>query len=202
LNGIRQSGYTLEIGATATLQQVWENPSTPAALRQTLEKETSLNLRNASTLAGSLVSAEGRSPLATMLLALDARLSLESASGALQMGLAEYWALRPAGIITLVSLPLNAQATYEQVSRTPADFPLVAAALAQWGSGRTRLALGGWGSLPTLVMDGTEPEGLQETARAACSEAQDQWASAAYRMDVAATLAGRCLANLQGGKTE
>jgi CO/xanthine dehydrogenase FAD-binding subunit len=52
-------------------------------------------------------------------------------------------------------------------------------------------------------MDGTEPEGASTTdyvlrsaqtaARNAFHEATDEWASAEYRMDVAATLAKRCL---------
>ena len=39
----------------------------------------------------------------------------------------------------------------------------------------------------------TEAEGLDVAARNAYHEANDEWASAEYRMDVAATLAKRCL---------
>jgi len=42
-------------------------------------------------------------------------------------------------------------------------------------------------------MDGTESEGLEAAARNAYHEAADEYASAEYRMDVAATLAMRCL---------
>jgi CO/xanthine dehydrogenase FAD-binding subunit len=45
-------------------------------------------------------------------------------------------------------------------------------------------------------MDGTEAEGLETAARNACHEASDPFGSAEYRMDVAATLAKRCLAAL------
>jgi CO/xanthine dehydrogenase FAD-binding subunit len=44
-----------------------------------------------------------------------------------------------------------------------------------------------------LAMDGTEAEGLEAAARNAYHEANDEYASAEYRMDVAATLAKRCL---------
>ena len=47
-----------------------------------------------------------------------------------------------------------------------------------------------------LAMDGTEADGIQEAARNAYHEANDEWASAEYRMDVAAVLAGRALAAL------
>jgi CO/xanthine dehydrogenase FAD-binding subunit len=42
-------------------------------------------------------------------------------------------------------------------------------------------------------MDGTGPEGVESAARNAFHEANDNWASAEYRMDVAATLAKRCI---------
>jgi CO/xanthine dehydrogenase FAD-binding subunit len=42
-------------------------------------------------------------------------------------------------------------------------------------------------------MDGTEADDLQTAARNAFHEATDEWASAEYRMDIAATLAKRCL---------
>jgi CO/xanthine dehydrogenase FAD-binding subunit len=41
-------------------------------------------------------------------------------------------------------------------------------------------------------MDGTEAEGFEAAARNTFHEATDEWASAEYRMDVAATLAKRC----------
>jgi CO/xanthine dehydrogenase FAD-binding subunit len=45
-------------------------------------------------------------------------------------------------------------------------------------------------------MDGTETDGLDSAARNAYHEAQDDFASADYRADVAATLAKRCLTGM------
>jgi CO/xanthine dehydrogenase FAD-binding subunit len=42
-------------------------------------------------------------------------------------------------------------------------------------------------------MDGTESDGIETAARNAFHEATDEWASAEYRMSIAATLAKRCL---------
>ncbi len=195
LKRISRNGYTLDIGATTTLQQLLENADCPEALQQAIRQEASLNLRNAATVAGTLVSADGRSPFATALLALDAKLTVASRQSS-GISLAEYWTLRPAGLITLVSIPLNAKFAYEQVARTPKDVPIACAALAQWNSGRTRLTLGGYGANPLLAMDGTEADGLESAARNAFHEAIDQWASAEYRMDAAATLARRCLEHI------
>jgi len=196
LGKIHKRGNSLEIGATATLQQLLESADSPAALQQAIRQAAALNIRNAATVAGALVAADGRSPFATAMLALDAKLTVTTGPSSTVSGLGEYWALRPIGLITLITIPLNAKFAYEQVARSPADVPIVCAALAQWTSGRTRLALGGTGQAPLLAMDGTEADGLEAAAKNAFHEANDPWASAEYRMEVAATLARRCLAAL------
>ncbi len=197
LNTIKKSGSNLEIGATVTLQQLLESEHCPALLKTALKLEAPLNLRNAATVAGTLVSCDGRSTLATVFLALDAKLDIRnSIDDSRTSNIGDFLPLRPRGLITSITLPLNVKLAFDYVSRTPADKPIVCAALAQWNSGRTRLALGGFGKSPMLAMDGTESEGLETAARNAFHEATDEWASAEYRMDVAATLAKRCLENL------
>ena len=202
LNTLQEKGNDLEIGATATLQQLLDSKYSPEALKAALKLEAPLNLRNAATVAGTLVAADGRSTLTSALLALDAKLNFQPDNETIEIG--NFLPLRgsnlPGKLITAITIPLNARLTFESVARTPADKPIVCAALAQWPSGRTRLALGGHGKAPLLAMDGTESEGLdastssaQAAARNAFHEATDEWASAEYRMDVAATLAKRCL---------
>ena len=133
-------------------------------------------------------------------LALDAELTiLRPAEEKIPLG--AYLPLRTRDqrgvLISGLALPLGAQITFDYVARTPADKPIVAVALAQWPSGRTRLAVGGYGKAPTLAMDGTEAEGLESAARNAFHDATDPWGSAEYRMDIAATLSRRCLARLR-----
>jgi len=193
LDTIKQSGNNLDIGSTTTLQQLLESEQCPAALKSALKLEAPLNLRNAATVAGTLVACDGRSTFATTLLALDAKLTINVNRNSQTLHLGDFLALRPRGLITSISIPLNIKLAFDYVSRTPADKPIVCAALAQWNSGRTRLVLGGYGKNPLLAMDGTEAEGAEAAARNAFHEATDEWASAEYRMDVAATLARRCL---------
>jgi probable selenate reductase FAD-binding subunit len=194
LDTLEKKGNTLEIGATVTLQQLLECEHTPDALKAALKLEAPFNIRNTATAAGTLVSADGRSTFASALLALDAKLSLQPDDETIEIG--SFLPLRGEGqhdkLITGITIPLNLRLTFESVARTPADKPIVCAALASWPSGRTRLALGGYGKSPLLAMDGTEPEGLETAARNAFHEATDEWASAEYRMDVAATLTKRC----------
>ncbi|MFZ1042977.1 MAG: FAD binding domain-containing protein [Anaerolineales bacterium] len=194
LNSIKKSGNNLEIGATATLQQLFEDPNCPTGLKPGLKLEAPLNLRNAATVAGAIVACDGRSTFVTALLALDAKLTIIK-SKLETVNLGDFIPLRPRGLITTISIPLQAKIASDYVSRTPADKPIVCVALAQWPSGRTRLAVGGYGKAPMLAMDGTEAEAastIEAAARNAFHEAKDEWASAEYRQDVAATLAKRC----------
>ncbi len=194
LDSLRASGNELQIGATCPLQSLLESEHTPAALKTALKLEAPLNIRNAATVAGTIVAADGRSPFVTMLLAMDVKMNIRySTSDSRISNIGEYLLTRPKGLITEIIVPLNVKSAFQFVSKTPADKPIVGAALAQWNSGRARLALCGYGATPLLAMDGTEANGLEEAAMNAYHEADDEWASADYRMDVAATLAKRCL---------
>ena len=214
LDKIHKAGGKLEIGAAATLSLLLDSPHIPPALAAALRLEAPLNLRNMGTVAGALVACDGRSAFATVMLALDAKMII--APGNEQLALGDYLPLRagvdgirPGGhlgeqsgghhpplqgkLITAVSIFLNVKLTFESVARTPTDRPIVCAALTQWPTGRTRLALGGWGATPLLAMDGNEPGGVEEAARNAFAEAGDEWASAEYRREIAGVLAKRCL---------
>lgn len=199
LDTIKKSGNILEIGATITLQQLHDSEITLNALKVATTREAPLNIRNAATVAGTLVTAGGRSTFTTAMLALDAKLTIVGHRSTTE-SLGEFLPLRPGNLkgilITQISVPLNVKLAFEIVSRTPSDKPIVCAVLAIWPSGRARLALGGYGFSPLLAMDGTEVEGLETAARNTFHEAADEWAGAEYRMDVAAKLAGRCRAEI------
>jgi CO/xanthine dehydrogenase FAD-binding subunit len=197
LDSITRSGNNLEIGATVTLQQLLESVHCPEALKPALKLEAPLNIRNTATVAGTLVACDGRSTFAAVLLALDAKLDIRQSPQDSQVSnIGEFIPLRPRGLITSITIPVNVKLAFNYVSRTPADKPIVCAALAQWNSGRTRLALGGYGKAPMLAMDGTEAEGAETAARNAFHEAADEYGTAEYRVDIAGTLAKRCLDTL------
>jgi CO/xanthine dehydrogenase FAD-binding subunit len=197
LNSLTKSGNSLELGATLTLQALLESEHCPEALKSALKLEAPLNIRNSATIAGTLVACDGRSTFASVLLALDAKIIVSSKQKAEEtLNIGDFLPLREqvrGKLITKVIIPTNVKFAFEYVSRTPSDKPIVCAALSQWNSGRTRLALGGYGKSPMLAMDGTESDGIVTAAQNAFHEAADEWASAEYRMDVASTLAKRCL---------
>jgi CO/xanthine dehydrogenase FAD-binding subunit len=200
LNGVQDRANFMDLGATATLQALLETARLPQALHEAIRHEATHNLRQVATVAGTLVAADGRSPFTTALLALDASLTFlpggsPPAEG--QVSLGDFLALRQdwlrGRLITRAAIPLNARLTYTYVARTPADRPIVCAAAAVWPSGRTRVALGGYGPAPILAMDGPEAAGAEAAARNAYSQAGDAWASAEYRQEVAGVLVRRCL---------
>ena len=219
LDQLRKSGGNLQIGATVALQTLLESSFTPKALKTALALEAPLNLRTLGTVAGTLVTCDGRSPFAVVMLALDARITFAPGNEIKSLG--DYLPIRevtngvssassarpvpsvrslpPAGpgkLLTKVEIPMNVRLAFETVARTPSDKPIVCAAVAQWPSGRTRLALGGWGKAPALALDGNGPDDLEAAARNAFSEAGDEWASKEYRNEIASVLAKRCLATL------
>jgi len=201
LDQIKASGKNLEIGAAATLQALLNYADTPIALGAAIRHEATYNLRQMATVAGTLVSADGRSPFATVMLALAAEATLMPDDESAPLG--EVLPLREEKLthklITQIRVPLNAVLAYEYVARTPADLAIVSVAMAQWPSGRTRVVLGGYGSSPLLAMDGPNAQGADIAAADAYREGGDQWASAEYRSDVAAKLIKRCVESLSAG---
>ena len=198
LDQIRKHGNNLEIDACVTLQQLCENTLIPDDLKKAIKLEAPLNIRNMATAAGTLVSCNGRSSFACAMLALDAKFIIEP--GTIETFLGNYLPLReetiPGKLITKIIISLNASLAFEHVGRTKFDLPIVCVAISKWASGRTRLSLGGYGMSPLLALDGTADDDIMTAAKNGYHEAADEWASAEYRADVAATLAGRCINRL------
>jgi CO/xanthine dehydrogenase FAD-binding subunit len=196
LDKIRTSANLLNIGATVTLQALLESPLVPPVLKSCINLDTTLNQRNRRTVAGALINSTGRSPFATLLMALDAKMSVSGKeSKVLTLGdflLSHAETLNNILVTNIeVLVPLNL--AFEMVGRSPADKPIICAALAQWNSGRSRLVLGGWGKTPTLAFDGADASGIELAARNATQSANDEWASAEYRSEIAVVLTKRCL---------
>lgn len=200
LNQVHVKGNLLIVGATVTLQNLLESPELPGNLPAVIQHEASYNLRQVATVAGALVSADGRSPFATALLALDAQVTFAPENE--QSGVGEVLLQRPRilekKIITSIHIPRHTRFNYDYVARTPADLPIVCIAAAAWSSGRIRIAAGGFGEAPSLVLDGPEAGGVELAARDTYHDAGDQWASADYRREMAAVLAKRCIDSLAG----
>jgi CO/xanthine dehydrogenase FAD-binding subunit len=103
--------------------------------------------------------------------------------------------------VTALQWKMKATLRYEQVARTPADRPIVAAAVGHTDGTAYRVVLAGFGSRPVRVpraekaLAADDPRAAGEAAAEAYAEAGDAWASAEYRSHVAAVL----LRRLAGG---
>jgi CO/xanthine dehydrogenase FAD-binding subunit len=198
LDTILHRGNQVQIGATVTLQELLRFPGMPEDFYNAIERESTYNIRQMATVAGKMVSAGGRSSFLTVMLSLDASLEVHAQGVEPESHkLGDWLALRPGlkhgYLITRVTVPINIKLAFETIARTPDDVPIVCASVTRWDSGRTRLALGGWGLVPILAMDGPSPDGIEIAAKNAYSLAADEWAGAEYRQEMAGILSLRCL---------
>lgn len=195
LDRIEIQGNSFLIGATVNLQQLMDHSGTAPALKDALRLEATLNTRNSATLAGRLVTCDGSSPLATVLLAMDARLVW--LPGEIQVALGDWLPMRqtmkPGKLIAQLVVPTQTTVRFASVGRTPQDRPLVCVAAAIWPSGRTRIALGGAGSSPLLAMDGTDGSGAESATDNAYSHVRSPWVSTYYLKETARQLVHRLL---------
>jgi probable selenate reductase FAD-binding subunit len=193
----------VEIGATTKLQTIVETAlEIPHTLREVCKLEAGWNLRNMATIGGTIMSSDGRSPLLTILLALNTQIVQQP--GSIIRSLEELLEIRQkVKLITQIKFQSPSILLYDRVARAPADFTLVSAAVAYWenkAEENVAITLGGYGEHPIklektgAVLD--QGDGIQsaiEVAREAYRNAGDAWASAEYRSDVAGTLVGRLL---------
>lgn len=202
LDGMRVEAAHVIVGAGIKLQTLVEiGDPIPGALAMACRLEAGLNLRNMASLAGTLMTADGRSPLATVLLALGATAILESGAG--KFGIDELLDLPgrdlSGRLIVRFLLPRSAWLAYEQVARSPVDRPMVCAAACGDGKDAMRLTLGGFGPRPIQVpIERADPGKAARAAAAAYRQAGDAWAGADYRSEVAGILARRVAG--QGGR--
>jgi putative selenate reductase FAD-binding subunit len=198
MTAILSKGKDLRLGAAVTLQAMLDSELLPLALQKSVKHQETNNRRQVATLAGSLITANGRSAVAGVFLALDAELVISGEK--VETEKIRYGDFLPVReeklvgrVITEVNIPTDVRISYQYVARSPADLPIVGAAVAQWPSGRTRAVLIGYGDQPVMVLDGPAADGIVEAAKDAYSTADDQWAGAAYRSDTAGILVKRCL---------
>jgi CO/xanthine dehydrogenase FAD-binding subunit len=204
LDAIEQDGAHFLAGAMVTLQSLLELKGIVQGLANAIELEIPMNQRRMATLGGCIISSDGRSPLATALLALDAELVWELK--AKQIGFGDWLSMRegvlrnridpPGLVLTSIKWSSRLELCFHYVARTPDDRPIVCSAVAGWKSGRRRIALGGFGTSPLLILDGTGDAGIEQAVRTAFNQAGDEWASAEYRQEIAWILTQRCLAEL------
>lgn len=217
LSYVRVEGDALRAGATTTLQALIDSAELAGAwkgeLARAIELTAARNLREQGTLAGTLATAANNNPLAVTLLALEASLAIAGPAGK-TVALDEYFARREtfqrAALITEITIPLprsGEAAAFEKVSRTPADLPIVCAAVRARIEGHVlhdvRVALGGVAAAPLRAVqfeqaaEGCALESLTfESAVDELDPPSDFLGSAEYRREMAAVLTRRAMNRL------
>jgi len=195
LSQLQPVDANLQIGAATTLADLRVFTDLPLGLSMAIDRESTFNIRQVASIAGTLVTCDGRSVLGAAMLALDAQLVW--APGGVQVSFGDWLPVRhnwkKANLITSVNIPLKVELLVEIVSRSPLDFPIACVAVGRWPGGRTRVVLAGHGDAPIVAMDGREADGADAAAVEAYAHANDTWASAEYRQDVIRTLLNRIL---------
>jgi carbon-monoxide dehydrogenase medium subunit len=199
-------GERIEIGAACKLQSLIEHgKEIPGALLAACRLEAGLNMRQMSSLAGTLVEADGRSSLLTALMVMDASVLIEPGTGSIPLEKFLQTREKPDArfLITKVILKTPKGMAFEYVARAPADRPIVCAAAALHGDGESAkiwIALGGYGTGPIrvheaeeAVIEGRSLDKVSEAATRAYAQAEDAFASAEYRAHVAGVLVQRVL---------
>jgi len=212
LDELKAGKSKIRIGATIKLQALIKaQEEVPQALGQACRQEAALNIRNAASIGGAVMTGDGRSPLLTALLSLDTSVITEPGNNSepLENLLEKRDDRRKPRLIVALEMMRPNRMFYEQVSRSPADRPLVCLAVAEKrtskGESHVVAALGGYGERPIRLTEMEEAleKGASLAEAAALAEkaysgAGDAFASAAYRAEIAGVLARRLLTEVKG----
>ncbi len=154
LSGVKRGQDAWVIGATTTLDQLSAAEDLPDALRRAAVRQAPHNIRQRATLGGALASGDSGA-LLSCLIALDARLMVEP--GGQLMSLDMYLPVRrePGHLITACYLPHGRTCAFAEISRTPADLPILVVAVgAQVADGQLRgtIVAAGGADQPIVTM--------------------------------------------------
>lgn len=216
LDYVRSDEEGLHLGAMTRLQALVDSPQVRAwadgLIARAARRSFSSVLRSQATVGGTLIAA-GASPLACALLALDAEVALFDGEER-RISLAAWYgegAALEGRILTEVVVPQPAAGMVtasQEVSRTPADSPIVAVFVTLAVSGemceKARVAVGGIGPLAVRLRQAEqvlEAQTLSEDLIAQAAEAarrevtpmDDIRASADYRKAMVGVLTARAL---------
>ena len=207
LRGIDVEADTVVIGAGVTHDELATAPLIAANLPLLADAESRVGnarVRAQGTIGGNLCFAEPRSDVATVLLALDAAVALESRSGRRTLPIADfvlgpYWTARePDELLVSVTIPLPGPARAVYLKFQVTERPTVGVAALERRDGRCRIAVGAVGELPR-TFDADSWDDIDAAAIAAAFEpVADLTGSVEYKRHVTAVFVDRAIAALRG----
>lgn len=147
------------LGATATLADVHASRLVPAGLCELARREQPSTLRTLSTVGGTVGACRPDSEFVAGLLALQATVRLQGATGASSVGLAELVAspqLLVGSVLTGVSFRSGGTMESRRTARTPMDRPIVSVVGHRATDGTVVLAATGIAPTPIELLAGAE----------------------------------------------
>lgn len=202
---------TFTAGAMTRLQQLMApDHALPEALKKACRQEAAWNIRNQATIGGLLLGADGSSPLLAAFAALEP--TVEIAPDDQRQPLSTFLAGRSTHkkpyLVLSITFAIPQAMAFDSVARAPMDRPHVCVAGVCHSIGDEnilRIALGGYGESPTILNYRFEEPGddllekVSKEAGAAYQSADDAFASAIYRSDVAGVLGRRVASEVVAG---
>jgi len=196
---IRNVEKNIIIGSMTTLEQIKNNFIGNDNFNKILKIEGSKNQRTQSSFGGFLKLAGGRSPLLTSLLTLNCTLFFaEQEKG---MALSEFLDIRKTNkqLITHISIMDPVGMTFESVSRSPLDLPIICCAVNYFDK-KIKGAVGGFGEKPQIVPENYFIEQNESEISAFLQFTADEWASANYRASITQIVIKRLIALSEKGE--
>ena len=207
LRYVRDDGDTIAIGALTRHRDLGTSSlllERCSLLAEAAGRIGDPQVRHRGTIGGSVAHGDPASDLPTILLALDADLVIQGASGSRTVPAAAFFtgmfetALGPAEMLTEIRVPA-AQGTYVKYVRASRDWATVGVAAAHL-NGRVQVALTSMGATPLraavveeALAGGASPEEAAARAAEGTSPPSDVGGSAEYRQHLARVLVRRAL---------
>lgn len=208
LDGIEDGAGEVVVGARTSYASLASSPVCRARVPLLAEAAAGITggaqVRNRGTLAGSACYANPSSDAPAVLVALDARLCLQSASGTREIAAADFFrdafttALAPNELVSHVIVPhQHGTYAYEKVKFCEGSWPIVSAAVTVDGNGDRHVTLGGVCAKPVRVSHVTLDNVEQQVRQSSEPLWSDELAAGPYRGAVAPGLARRVLSRQQ-----
>ncbi len=199
LSGIKSEGGQVTIGATATLQQVIDNPVVPAAVREAAGFVYSRNVRNQASFGGELFARQNEAVLLPVLMVMNAKVLLAGGGDA---DLASWLAGSRDGLVLGVVLPEpNVCCSTRKVARSVGGLTVLTAAVAIAADGQQRVAIEGVVSSPVRLAAVEQKrlsgEALQTAVSEAVAPVADLRGSVSYKRYIAGVVVADLLADCQ-----
>jgi carbon-monoxide dehydrogenase medium subunit len=197
---------TLELGAMTTYTEIVESSEARARpiLGEVCAQIADVQVRNRGTIGGNVCTNDPTNHLPPLLAALDARFTIQGASGARTVSSDEFFlgvymtAVGLGEVLTKVSIPAGRNDGFAAVTLGVEGTCIVSAAASLNGS--ARVALGCVDAIPVVLAPAsTDAEAVRAAVRDANLEPpSDVHASSDYRRHLAEVLAVRAIAQAEG----